>query len=159
ARAVFGADVVLGPYVYDDVYAFRSVAVARRFVSSTKRAVSACPAMSIRHKDTGIEDVSKYRVQPPASNYDVALTYTVASRTIDGKHVDETTRDVAYLRRGTVVSIVTRSADIRDRAAFEELEQSAQRRMAAAAGSLLPTNTAPGSPDSSRCAPILDPPG
>jgi hypothetical protein len=158
ARAAFGADGLHGPFVTDDVYAFRSVDAARSFVSSTKRAVSACPAMADKYQDTGVEDVSTYTVQPSSPIDDVELTYSVAIRTTHGTHAEETARDVAYLRRGSVVSVVTRIGHRHDRAAVQQIERAARQRMVTATRPASPQTSGPAVSGSSGCAEVLDAP-
>jgi hypothetical protein len=154
ARAAFGADLH-GPFVTDDVYAFRSVRAARSFVSSTTRAVSGCPAM-VDEQDSGVENVSTYTVLPSSPIDDVELTYAVAISPTRGTHVEKTARDIAYLRRGTVVSIVTRIGHRHDPAAFQRVERGARQRMMTAASPVSPPTSGPGTSGSSGCAEVLN---
>ena len=156
ARAAFGADLH-GPFVTDDVYAFRSVRAARSFVSSTTRAVSGCPLMADKQPG-GYEDVSTYTVEP-SRIASVELTYAVAITTTHGTHVEKTARDIAYLRRGTVVSIVTRIGHRHDPAAFQRAERASQQRMITAASPVSPHTSGPGVSGSSPCGEVLDAPG
>jgi hypothetical protein len=151
--SAFGADVRQGPFVSDDVYAFRSVNAAQSFVSTTRLAVSRCPAMTETY-DNGVEVVTAFTVERSSPVDGVELGYAETLDTTKRGHVERTSRDVAYVRHGTVVSVVARSGH--DRTAFRELERAAWRRMATAGRERSPATGSATAPGSSACTQVLD---
>jgi hypothetical protein len=147
----FAGDQNRGPFVENRLYGFPASDGAKQFVQATARALIPC-----RHADRteadGATTSIDYSFLKLAQLGDGVFAYHSAVSTTLGDQHDDSITDVAYLRRGTVVSVVALTASNSSPELLTEFLRAARRRIAiaskkAAAGTTVTTVPSMTSPE------------
>jgi len=153
----FAGDQNLGPFVENRLYGFPASDGAKQFVQATARALIPC-----RHADRtepdGATTSIDYSFLKLAQLGDGVFAYHSAVSTTLGDRHDDNITDVAYLRRGNVVSVVALTAANSSPEGLTEFVRAALRRITiaqkkAAVGTTV--TTVPSVPSAQVCAHAL----
>jgi hypothetical protein len=155
AEIEFAGDQNLGPFVENDLFAFRSPVAARQFVRATARAQVACRHMDSTDPNTGASLSTDFSSLTLPQLGDGVYAFHSETTTVLGSDHEHGMDDVAYLRRGNIVSVVGLTAADSNPEILTEFLHRALRRIngaerAAAVGAT--ATTVPSTTSTASCA-------